>query len=311
VRGGINREKLYLHSNTTLEGFLSSIGFSAADIAAYGDVVGAGDLSTFGHPAINFTNTFTTFANGNRNTTRNENVNLVTLGDTLTWIKDRHAFRIGGDLVRNGAVDDFATNRNNVRGLMTYSGKGTNPFTAFLLGLPATSVASVIQPRPSMDVHNWEHGYFIQDSWKVSSRLTVNLGLRNPAAFGPPSVGADVFSNAQVAKRNMLWGPGTWGVNLGVHKDFHATERVVFQFGADVDNLFNHPLFSPNAGGGGGSFALLGDFNIRVDAAGKLIPIDPAINVTPNPDFGRLINSFSQEGIDSWRTIRLRLRITF
>ena len=80
-----------------------------------------------------------------------------------------------------------------------------------------------------------------------------------PAAFGPPSVASDVFSNPQVAKRNMLWGPGTWGLNLGVHKDFHATERLTLQFGADVNNLFNHPLFSPNAdaGGGGGSFALL------------------------------------------------------
>ena len=136
----------------------------------------------------------------------------------------------------------------------------------------------------------------------------------NPDAFGPPSVGADVFSNPQNAKRNMLWGPGTWGVNLGVHKDFHATERVTFQFGADVDNLFNHPLFSPNAdaGGGGGSFALLGDFNIRVDPnSGKLLPIDPVNDVTRNDDFGRLISSFTQEGIDSRRTIRLRLRITF
>jgi hypothetical protein len=122
-----------------------------------------------------------------------------------------------------------------------------------------------------------------------------------------------VFSNPQVAKRNMLWGPGTWGVNLGVHKDFHATERLTFQFGADVDNLFNHPLLSPNAnaGGGGGSFALLGDFNLRVDqTTGKLLPV-AASDITPNPDFGRLISSFSQEGIDSRRTIRLRLRITF
>ena len=58
--------------------------------------------------------------------------------------------------------------------------------------------------------------------------------------------------------------------------------------------------------------ALLGDFVIRVDpTTGALLPIDPAVDVTPNPDFGRLISSFSQEGIDSRRTVRLRLRITF
>ena len=29
-----------------------------------------------------------------------------------------------------------------------------------------------------MDVHNWEQGYFFQDDWKVTPRLTVNLGMR-------------------------------------------------------------------------------------------------------------------------------------
>jgi hypothetical protein len=32
---------------------------------------------------------------------------------------------------------------------------------------------------------------------------------------------------------------------------------------------------------------------------------------TPNEQFGRLLQSFSQEGVDSRRTVRLRLRITF
>ncbi len=135
-----------------------------------------------------------------------------------------------------------------------------------------------------------------------------------PAAFGLPSVGADVFTQASVAKRNMLWGPGTWGVNLGVHKDFRFSERVNAQFGADVDNIFNHPLFSPDAsaGGGCGTFALLGDFNVEVDqTTGKLLPINPATDVNLNDQFGRLTHSFTQEGVDSRRTVRLRLRITF
>ena len=103
-------------------------------------------------------------------------------------------------------------------------------------------------------------------------------------------MGGDVFSNPEVAKRNMPVGPGTWGVNLGVHKDFRFSERGKAQLGADIDNLSNHPLFSPdfNYGGGGGPFAFLGDFNLAVDQkTGRLLPIT---DVTPNPDFGRLIN---------------------
>lgn len=741
ARGGFNRQSLLRHSNTTLQGFLSSIGFSQSDIDAYGSVVGPFALSTFGHPAINFSGTFATFTNGGRNTFRPLDQNLVTFGDTLTWIVGKHDFRMGGDLVRNAAVDGFALNRGNPRGSMTYGGTGTNPFTHFLLGLSPTSASYVLQPRPAMDVYNWEHGYFFQDTWKVTSKLTLNLGLRyelitpfidkndlianfdpnysnattgqlgrfvipstktlkyldtriisfgyvlakdsglgvgrgtvrtdttdfaprvglayrigsksvirggygiyyptsaaqgirdpiatnpfnqsitkkgtvtafdgwpdantsgvspitggaitsgltstpavnvvpfglhqprihqynatfereigwgtavrfsylgstmhgliagkdlnelqpsdvpfgtnavddngnpigicdpinngdcaisnadaqryrfpalgdfvlsygnyghaqtnafqtqiehrfthglmfnasytyldqkstaldtgnsslggitynqfqpnsdygvdgyvsrhrvvaygiydlpvgrgrqygasmsrwsdaivggwqttfnmfaksgtgftpfwtcddcgpiepgnigitsldavgdfnaepsfrpvvvsnninqkngdqiwNPAAFGVPSVGPDVFTQPGVAKRNMLWGPGTWGVNLGLHKDFHFTDRVAVQLGADVDNVFNHPLLSPdaNVGGGGGTFAWLGSFNVRVDqTTGKLLPIDPVNDVTRNDQFGRLLSSFTQEGIDNRRSVRLRLRITF
>jgi hypothetical protein len=739
-RGGFNRQGLFRHSNTTLEGFLSSIGFDQTDIAAYGSVVGSFALSTFGHPAISFNNTFTTFTNGGRNTNRPLDQNLITFGDTLTWIVGKHAFHMGGDVVRNAAVDGFALNRGNPRGSMTYSGSGTNPFTSFLLGFPPTTVNYVLQPRPAMNVHNWEHGYFFQDTWKVTSRLTLNLGLRyelitpfidendlianfdpnfvdsstgqlgrfvipstktlkyldtriisfgyvlakdsglgvgrgtvrtdktdfsprigvayklgaksvirggygiyyptsaaqgirdpiatnpfnqgirkqakpdpiddwpgfthgvspitggnitsglsstpavnavpfglqqprihqynatfereigwnsavrfsylgatmhgliagkdlneiqpsntpfgthvvddngnpigvcdpvnngdcgisnadaaryrfpllgdfvlsygnyghaqsnafqtnfehrfshglmlnfsytfldqksaaldtgnsslggiaynpfqpdsdygvdgyvsrhravvygiydlpfgrgrqygasmsrwadavvggwqtsfymfaksgtgftpfwicddcspiepgnigissidavgdfnaepsfrpvvlsknfnqrngdviwNAAAFGLPSVGSDVFTQPGVATRNMLWGPGTWALNLGVHKDLHFGERVTAQLGADMDNVFNHPLLSPNAdaGGGGGTFALLGDFLLRVDPnTANLLPIDTVNDVFPNPDFGRLKSSFSQEGINNRRTVRLRLRITF
>ena len=73
-----------------------------------------------------------------------------------------------------------------------------------------------------------------------------------------------MFTNPAVAKRNALTGPGAWGVNLGVHKDFHIGERVKATLGADIDNLFNHFLFAPDSdyGGGGGPFAQLGDFAV-------------------------------------------------
>src|SRR5882672_2899852 len=179
ARGGFNRERLQRHSNTTLEGFLSAIGFDQSDIDAYGAVVGASELTTRGHPAVQFGRNFAIFQNGNRNTDRPMDQNLATFGDTLTWVVGKHTLTMGADFVRNAAIDGFAVNRGNVRGLVSYgSARSIDPFAKFLLGLPATTVSYVNFPRPPMDVSNWEQGFFFQDDWKVTPRLTVNLGLR-------------------------------------------------------------------------------------------------------------------------------------
>jgi hypothetical protein len=127
----------------------------------------------------------------------------------------------------------------------------------------------------------------------------------NPAAFAPPPVGADALDNPNVARRNILTGPGTWGVNLGIRKFFKFTDTTRLEVGADFNNVFNHPLRSPTDM----YFANLGFFDLDVDqTTGRLLPIT---NITPNEDFGRINTSFNQEGIDNRRLIRLRLRLTF
>jgi hypothetical protein len=130
----------------------------------------------------------------------------------------------------------------------------------------------------------------------------------NPAAFAPPTMGADVFTNSTVARKNLLWGPGGWGVNFGLHKDFNLGERVTANFGADFDNIFNHPIRMPNQDFGDGSFSYLGGFDVQIDPT-TLAPVLEDVN--PNSDFARLFSTFPQEGVDSRRTIRLRLRIIF
>jgi hypothetical protein len=147
----------------------------------------------------------------------------------------------------------------------------------------------------------------------------------NQSAYTVPTVGSDIFTHAGVVQRNSLTGPGSWGASLGVHKAFHVNERVAIQLGADLDNVFNHPMYSPDETTGFGSYALLGTFNIQVDQTTPVVPgqqpkLLPITSITPNTsatnsplrdNFGQNWQSYSQEGISANRQIRLRGRITF
>jgi hypothetical protein len=140
----------------------------------------------------------------------------------------------------------------------------------------------------------------------VNGNPNVRSGDRiwDSSAFGLMPLGSDIFSNPNVAIRNLLSGPSTYGLNLGVKKVFRIGERARAELGADVQNILNHPLLSPDSY----DIANLGSFSLQVNPT----TLKPEIaSVTPNPDFGRLLSSFSQDGVESRRTIRLRLRITF
>ena len=178
VRGGFNLQPTFRRSNTTLRDFLAGIGFNQSDIDAYGAVVTPSALDTYGHPAISFGTGFAIFANGGRNTYRPLDQNLITFGDSLTWLKGRHAFKFGADIVRNAALDGFTSGRGNPRGRINYTGAGPDAVARILMGLPPNTVQFVNKFRPPMDVHNWEQGFFAQDDFKVTSKLTLIVGLR-------------------------------------------------------------------------------------------------------------------------------------
>ena len=107
---------------------------------------------------------------------------------------------------------------------------------------------------------------------------------------------------------------GISSYNGGHIEFFAAVVDLLRKKGADDIKVF---------GGGGGTFAWLGDLTVHVDpnnpvpngtnsVAYPLAPFDPAeTTANANPDFGRAFSAFSQEGVDSRRTVRLRLRITF
>jgi hypothetical protein len=177
ARGGFNAQNQYVRDPKRASDFLKSIGFQQSDLDAYSSVVGQLALNSFGQVGIQY-GPYPVFPGGGRSADRPRDDEAATFGDTISWITSRHSIRGGFDIVHNHATDGFVSGRGNVRGLIVYSGSDTNPLARFLLGLPPDSVRFNSSLRPAMDVTNWEHGYFIQDDFRISKRLTLNLGLR-------------------------------------------------------------------------------------------------------------------------------------
>ena len=176
ARGGFNLQNQYTHSPQTVREYMSGLGFNDQEIASYGNVVGTDLVDSFGHIAFTIMGPRNLNA-GARNIDRSFDQSLITFGDTVTFIKDKHTIRVGADFIKNQAIDDFVRNRNDPRGTVIYP-NNFGGFARFLTGLAPTEVRFVFNVRPSMDVYNWETGYFVQDDFKVHPNLTLNLGLR-------------------------------------------------------------------------------------------------------------------------------------
>lgn len=110
----------------------------------------------------------------------------IQFADNLSWIKGRHTMKFGVDFRRVRYQDLESFGGSNDFGAFTFNA-GTfsgNAFADLLLGLPSTSY--IAQSGPDTRLHAYHTGVYAQDEWRVSKRLTLNLGLRWQAL--PPFV---------------------------------------------------------------------------------------------------------------------------
>ncbi len=156
-----------------------------------------------GMPAIALQNLFTAGPAGF--SASDNQADTTSFGDTLTIVKGNHTLKLGGEFrynrVRVG-FDIFA------RGSLTFTGAvapgfrpffgtptdagilGTPAFNEFLFSgtvfaipgvgnVPFAPQVSIIGPgAAAREIRSKDFGFFIQDDWKVNSRLTFNFGLR-------------------------------------------------------------------------------------------------------------------------------------
>jgi len=112
------------------------------------------------------------------------------------WLHGNHSFRAGYDLRRQRwqiEVPAYGAGRYSFNGAYTRLNNSAalndpaQSWAQFLLGLPTTGTAGVassggvssqFEISASADYKQVSHGLFVQDDWRLTPRLTVNLGLR-------------------------------------------------------------------------------------------------------------------------------------
>jgi hypothetical protein len=152
--------------------------------AYYPEVLGLPTFGVSGYTTIGTTGpgSLQTAATGSSNQPIDKEGRVLQFNDNLTWTKGKHTLKFGFDYSR---VTLFAHVTLNARPGFSFNGVYTqNPqarsttgaaFADFLLG--QTSSATLGTRSDTESVQNIPQAY-VQDDWKLTRKLTLNLGLR-------------------------------------------------------------------------------------------------------------------------------------
>ncbi len=127
----------------------------------------------------------------------------------FTYVRGAHSIKFGADL-RRRQTDAFQS--PTARGQFTFNSNFTNDpsgrtvesgnaVASLLLGFPASTTRSKYLVNPGL--RNWEAAGYVQDDWRATHWLTLNMGFRYDY-YGPNTEVANRISNVDLAKGTII-----------------------------------------------------------------------------------------------------------
>jgi outer membrane receptor protein involved in Fe transport len=162
AQGGYMRNNGKMALLDSTQNYLTSLGMAGVNV----------DPSYYGYPHIQITGETAIGDNNSDPSITNEN--NYSFSDTLTWVKNNHTLKFGFQAYRNQYKKPYTANE---RGNYVFNGGwSSSALGDFELGY-LNYTTKLQQIEPSYTTAS-SYNVFVQDDWKVSPTVTINLGLR-------------------------------------------------------------------------------------------------------------------------------------
>ncbi|MGA3105969.1 MAG: TonB-dependent receptor [Terriglobales bacterium] len=181
---------------------------------------------------------------------------VIQFSDHISYVAGKHSIKFGAEFHRNNVTNAAY---GNSRGSITFLGGNTpdpnNPgqflntttLEDFFSGAPFK--ASVEIGNPTLNLHNWATGLFLQDDWRIARNVTVNLGVRYE------------FSSVPSEDHNHL---GNFDPNVGLVQVNTGTHPISSLYNPDHKNFSPHVGFAWDTNGTGKT-VLRGGFGLTYE----------------------------------------------
>jgi hypothetical protein len=187
--------------------------------------------------------------------------------DSLNLVRGKHTFKFGGDYASVNIPS--AVFELNFAGLYNFGGQSAaqlnaaftgapdfTPVQQYGLGLPANYIQGF--GNPVSKIRNKPIAWFVQDSWKIGKRVTMNYGLRYdyelteqvaPVGLRDPLSGITLSASDMLAAQdamNIQQGvprdKNNFAPRLGIAWDVNGNQKTVIRAAAGM--FYDHPLLA-------------------------------------------------------------------